>query len=100
MKEPEQRFIELMGEYKIEIFCDTFPNAIIYKNMKSEWLIWHDQKSGETKISWHLIWLNLEREYNMQQDEVKALMRIFLYKYFKIQGTIPRRKTSNQHSDL
>lgn len=89
IKSAEQKFIELIEEYTVELRTDKFPHEYIYRNMEGKWLIWQKQKSRCTYIKWSLIWLFFEKEYNMGNKEIKSFMNNMLFKYLKIEGTTP-----------
>lgn len=85
-KNKEQRFLELIGDYKIEIIGGQQLYYYI-KNIQGHFLITHDQESEITWVSDENIYFYFKRKYQMKLGEFRLLMGKMLLKHFNIKDT-------------
>ena len=88
MKTKEERFIELIGDYKIELYSNTFPNIIHILNLNNYWIIEYN-KGKSSFVSYVTIWIFFENEFLMHDDEIKIFLSEMFLKYFNLKNIIP-----------
>lgn len=89
IKTAEQRFIELLTDYKIIIILDhNNDNHIVMYDKNDVYLIWHQIKLGINHISFNKIGIYFMKEYNMSKQALEYFFKDMILKHFNLKGTI------------
>ncbi len=82
----EERFLELIKNYSIELSIDSFPFSFNIYNSNCRLI---KMQLNHAIISNNKIWSIFEKEYNMNEFDIEMFMYNTLLKYFgiKINGT-------------
>ncbi len=80
-----ERFMEITKDLKI-INCDVYNEdglEFIYHNKDGEWIFYQDAKNEEFWANYKRYWEILEREFDMEYEEIQALTKLLVEEALK-----------------
>jgi len=86
-----ERFMEITKDLKI-INCDVYNEdglEFIYHNKDGEWIFYQDAKNEEFWANYKRYWEILEREFDMEYEEIQALTKLLVEEALNREVTTP-----------